>query len=402
MGFPDFIRTVFPGIKKTPLPEISTYLISNLINLCPVIVRGGAMRRLLFPYLRDRATLLSRQIAAIPEKDIGHEPMTRAVLDHALGPPDLDLFLLRPPWLTDEHIRHSLVQTLQCQGKNWEDARLVQFSIGARTRHPLFGVHFFQPGDSGAVFQVNFTGYPEKPAQWEDEIRIYAKPDHYSLGTVLKDKSGTLSLSYAPNFLPNKYDDEFFWVTTGGALTKAGENFTAAAAQYFREIAMSCSLSALTAPWLTLTDIEKIDFIRNQWEPAPTDDTITGWIASQKTDIEGRLVPMLSDISYGFIVDPIIALCQAYTSHSLRLLPLGRIITDWPKLKQVVQGFYHIYKLDEQKPLNHTALSYTLRPLDPLLIVDILKGRHLLADDYPRTYSALIMDLLNPLKLLPT
>lgn len=97
--FEEFIKMAFPLTKNTPIPKITSTIVSNLESCCEQTedgtfadVRGGAMCTFSLSTHQIEKSLIQK----VRQTDFGDDELTRKVMEHAFSQEkDLDLFIRR-------------------------------------------------------------------------------------------------------------------------------------------------------------------------------------------------------------------------------------------------------------------------------------------------------------------
>lgn len=406
--FEEFIIKAFPLTKNTLIPNIVTTIVSGLDNCCDktedgtfAYVRGGSMRTFTLSTHEIEKNLIHK----VRQTDFGADKLTEEVMKHAFGEEkDLDLFIRRGK-NSDDDIVNSINISLSRIEENPYDIKVQTQAIGGEINpQTLFMINFYDKNQSlgPPAFMLNFTNFPSSISNSQKEIRSGADIDLLSLGDLNKDFSGSLILSYtSPELvdLKRRLIDYYFFPRIGPLSNSP--SFLHDLIAGFREI----NSRALYLPALFddqnnfMTTDMLIDHRNYDKFTFPTDAEIIKIIQANQSEIETSLIPLLSDIIFSFVANPIIALPLSYFSKSLIVTPLGRLTNSPEKMREVLKYMAERMGAKITDTFLKLAMNYAVCCPNTLLLLDALKDAKIIPEDWPRSYEGLLK-LLNPMELI--
>jgi len=406
--FEEFIVKAFPLTKNTLIPKIVTTIVSNLDSCCErtedgtfAYVRGGAMRTFTLSTHEIEKDLTHK----VRQTDFGDDKLTREVMEHAFGEEkDLDLFIRREKNSDDDIVNNIDTALSQIQENPYDIKVETQVIGGDANPQTLFRINFYDKNKSlgTPVFMLNFTNFPTSITAAQKEIRSKADVDILSLGGLNKDKSNDLIMTYtSPKLVDMKKRLHRFYFSPAIGPLSNRVNFLQDVIVGFREIN---SRALYITPLFDrenrfMTPDMLIKHRSSKGFNFPTDDEMRRIIQANQSEIEINLIPLLSDIIFSFITNPIIALPFAYLNKSLIVTPLGRIIDSPEKMREVLKCMAKKMGMKITDTFFMLAMNYATNYPDTLLLLSALKDAKVIPDDWPRSYEGLIK-LLNPLELL--
>lgn len=406
--FQEFLVRAFPKTKNTLLPKIVTNTILDLEPCCEkdeddafVFARGGAVRAFSLPFDAIGEHLNEK----VRQTDFGTDNLTRNVMEHAFGEEkDLDLYIRRGKNSSDQDLINSINNSLyQTQGNPYRTEVKTQAIGGKANPQTLFMINFYNNDEpiQKPVFMLNFTNFPVSPESSEKEIRIRGDVDTLSLSDLHKDANGDLVMDYtSPDFIDirKRLINYYFSPRIGPLANK--DNFLQDLSASFREInSRALYLPALFDSENNFMTTDLLISHRNFNAHTPATDEITQIIQVNRTEIEDNLLPLLSDIIFSFVANPIIALPLSYFNKSLIMTPLGRMINSPEKMREVLKFMAERMELKITDAFSSLAMNYAINYPNTLLLLDALKDTKVIPEDWPRSYEGLLQ-LLNPLELI--
>lgn len=406
--FEEFIVKAFPQTKNTPIPKIVATIVSGLNSYCDqaedgtfAYVRGGAMRS----FALSTNEIEENLIRKVRQTDFGVDKLTKEVMEHAFGEEkDLDLFIRRGV-SSNEDINNNINDSLaQIEEDPYNVEIKTQLIGGEVNPQTLFMVNFYDNKEPlrKPIFMLNFTNFPTSVNSLSKEIRNRADVDVLSLGHLNIDDSNNLMMSYSsPELvdLKKRLHHYYFDVTIGPLSDRA--SFLQDVIAGFREINSRAlyitplfdSQNSFITPDILISHrlYNGIHF--------PNNNEIAKIINANRSEIEVNLLPLLSDIIFSFIANPIIALPLAYFNKSLIMTPLGKMIDSPEKMRKVLKSMAERMGMKITDTFFMLALNYAVNYPDTLLLLDSLKDAKIIPEDWPRSYEGLLR-LLNPLELL--
>ena len=406
--FEEFIVKAFPLTKNTLIPKIVTTIVSNLDNCCEktedgtfAYVRGGAMRTFTLSTHEIEKDLTHK----VRQTDFGDDKLTREVMEHAfVEEKDLDLFIRRGKNSDDDIVNNIQATLIQLQNNSYDIAIKTQEIGGTENPQTLFKINFYDKNRSSdiPVFMLNFTNFPTSVTAAQKEIRSRADVDILALGGLNKDKSNDLIMTYtSPELIDMKKRLHLYYFSPAiGPLSNRG-NFLQDVIAGFREIN---SRALYITPLFDIgnkymTPDTLISHRSFKGFTFPTHDEIAQIIQANQSEIKVNLLPLLSDIIFSFIANPIIALPFAYLNKSMIITPLGRLIDSPEKMREVLKYMAERMGMKITDTFSMLAMNYAVNYPNTLLLLDALKDAKVIPEDWPRSYEGLIK-LLNPLELL--
>jgi len=406
--FEEFIMKAFPHTKNTFIPTISTTIVSNLRTCCKstedgtfAYVRGGAMRTFSLSTYGIEKELTDK----VRKTDFGTDKLTREVMEHAFGRgKDLDLFIRRGDVSNDQIVNNILVSLSRFKDGEYDFKVKTQAIGGKANPQTLFMINFYNKNKPSEppVFMLNFTNFSSSINSSQKEIRAGADIDLLSLGDINLDTGGNLVLNYPSPELTDmrKRLIDYYFSPRVGPLSDS-PSFLHDMIAGFREInSRALYLPALLDPQNNFMTTDILISHRNYNKfTFPTRDKIKQIIQANRTEIEDNLLPLLSDIMFSFIANPIIALPFTYLNKSLIMTPLGQMIDSPEKMREVMRCMSERMGMKETDLFVMLSLKYTIYNSNTLLLIDALKDAKIIPEDWPHSYKGLLK-LLNPLELL--
>lgn len=406
--FEEFIVKAFPLTKNAPIPKIVTTIVAGLDNCCDktedgtfAYVRGGAMRT----FILSTHEIEKKLTQKVRQTDFGDDKLTREIMEHAFGEEkDLDLFIRRGG-NSDEDIVNNINTSLSHLEDSSYDIEVKTQAIGGDANpQTLFMINFYDKGKSSEkpVFMLNFTNFPMSAKNSQKEIRSGADIDLLSLGDINKDAGGNLVLNYTSPELVDmrKRLIDYYFSPRIGPLSNS-LSFLHDMIAGFREInSRTLYLPALLDSQNSFMTTDMLMSHRNYNRfTFPTTNRIRQIIQANRTEIEVNLLPLLSDIIFSFIANPIIALPLAYFNKSLIMTPLGQMIDSPERMREVLKCMAERMGMKITDTFFMLALNYAVNYPNTLLLLDSLKDAKIIPEDWPQSYEGLLK-LLNPLELL--